>query len=67
MNCEEVNELVKDMAKLIRFHELESIDSRAVELLIKAAELEDVEPVDEENIDEWLKEVRAANINPLAP
>jgi hypothetical protein len=67
MNCEDVNDLVKDMAKLIRFHELESIDSRAVELLVKAAEIEDVEPVDEEKLDEWLEAVRVDNLNPLAP
>ena len=67
MNCEEVNNLVKDMAALIRFHELESVDSRAVELLIKAQDIEDVDPVANSEMDEWLETVRAENVNPLAP
>jgi hypothetical protein len=63
MNCTETNELVKEMADLIRFHELETVDSKAVELL----ELADSIPKlsieeDTESIDEYIETVRQANM-----
>lgn len=62
MNCKQINQLVKDMATLIKFHELETVDSRAVELLIQASEVENQPLLSENELDSWLEEIRVANM-----
>mgnify|MGYP001820872234 CR=1 FL=1 len=57
-------ELIKDMADLVRFHELATVDSRAVELLQRAEDLGVTEDEESEH-SEWLEAVRQENLHPL--
>jgi len=64
--------LVEEMYHQIESYDMEECDPDVAIMLYKAQKfLEqypvDADPVDEENIDEWLEDVRAANVNPLAP
>ena len=63
MNCEEINELVKELAGVIRFHELETVDSKAAELLEQVDTLfEDISYADDEDMDEWRETGRQENM-----
>ena len=61
---EELESLVGAFADLAKFHELATVDSRAVELLLHAKELEGVVDSDPDNT-AWLEELRIANSHEL--
>ena len=61
MNYIEINKLVKDLADLARFHELETVDSKAAELLELADSIPDV-TIDEEETGVWIETIRQANL-----
>ena len=64
MNCTDINKLVKELAALVRFHELEAVDSKAAELLELADSIPgtpDGAEWTEENA-EWIEEFRQANL-----
>ena len=65
MKVEDTKQLVRDLAALVRFHELDTVDSRAVELLHQASEIENTPLVNESELDEWIEEVRVANMHEL--
>lgn len=67
MNCTEINELVKELAGVIKFHELEAVDSKAAELLEQVDILfEEIDEVgiaeDTESNEEWIESIRQANL-----
>lgn len=59
---EELESLVDAFVDLVKFHELDTVDSRALELLSHANALEGVPDRDNK---EWLEEVRVANSHEL--
>lgn len=56
------NQLIKEMADLIRFHELEKTDFKAVELLVEADSVCPGTPTSDDDIEQWLEDLRMANI-----
>ncbi len=62
---EELESLVDAFAALTRFHELATVDSRAVELLLHADLLSGVAEEESEDAKAWLEELRAANSHEL--
>lgn len=58
--------LINELVKLIEFHELAAVDSRAAELLEEARKIPVDAPVDTEFADH-LELIRKDNISPLAP
>lgn len=67
MNCTEINELVKELACVVRFHELETVDLKAAELLEQVDILfeeigESSIPEDTESMNEWYESIRQANM-----
>lgn len=70
MSIEELTKLCQELAEVIRFHELETVDSRAAELLEQIDTIDDI-PEDSEDLsiledtestDEWIESIRQANI-----
>ncbi len=63
MNCTEINELVKELADVVRFHELEAVDSKAAELLTTVDRLfEEIEADEAEDLEEWFETARQENM-----
>ncbi len=67
MNCNDINELVRELAEVIKFHELEEVDYKAAELLIQVNTLfEEIGEVgiveDTESNEEWIESIRQANL-----
>lgn len=61
MSIEFLTKLCQELAEVIKFHELEAVDSKAAELLEILEHLdEDVEIG--ESMDEWLEQIRVANL-----
>jgi len=58
--------LIEEMVKLIEFHELAEVDSKAAELLEQAKNLKHDDPVDTEFADH-IEQIRQENISPLLP
>jgi hypothetical protein len=63
MKTEQLVQLVADMADLIRFHELEAVDSSAVRCLEKAQEVNQEFSIVDTDLDEYLEQVRQANVH----
>lgn len=61
MSTEFLTKLVGELAEVIKFHELETVDSKAAELLEILNHLEETADVDE-SMDEWLEQIRVANL-----
>jgi len=55
-------ELINAMVELIDFHELDTVDSRAVELKLRAKALKEK---DNSSLYEWIESVRQANMHEL--
>lgn len=55
-------ELLDAFVELIDFHELDTLDSRAVELKLRAKALKEK---DNSALNEWIEEVRQANMHEL--
>jgi hypothetical protein len=62
MNCTEVNELVKELAAVIRFHELGDVDSKAAELLDVVDTMFEEITVDDCDNTELIESIRQANL-----
>lgn len=66
MKTEEMKQLIKEFTELVKFHELEAVDSKAVELLWRASGVKgDVIEIDTEFKDH-LEIIRQANMHELA-
>lgn len=61
MSKEFLTKLVGELAEVIKFHELETVDSKAAELLEMLDHLEEDVEVGE-SMDEWLEQIRQANM-----
>ena len=66
MKTEALVQLVADMADLIRFHELEAVDSSAVRCLEKAQEVNQEFSIVDPDLDRYLEEIRQANMHSMA-
>lgn len=53
--------LAEELAAVVRFHELETVDSKAAELLVQWDEL-NVDPFDTEDNAELIEQIHQANI-----
>jgi hypothetical protein len=62
---EELESLVTAFTDLAKFHELATVDSRAVELLLHADALEGIPDGESEDSKAWLEELRVANSHEL--
>ena len=62
---EELESLVDAFAALAKFHELATVDSRAVELLLHADSLSWVGEEESDDSKAWLEELRVANSHEL--
>jgi len=65
-------ELLEKTYKTIEFYDVEECDPDVAKLLADIEKVMkehpvDKTPVDEEDLDEWLEDVRKENISPLAP
>lgn len=69
MKVKHVNDLAQTIIDLVEFHELDSVDSKAAEVLADAKLIVANEGILPEDTDlaEWLETVRQENSNPLAP
>ena len=69
MKVKHVTDLAKTIIDLVEFHELDTVDSKAAEVLADAKLIVANEGLLPENAElaDWLETVRQDNINPLAP
>jgi len=62
MNIENLTKLIDELAEVIRFHELATVDSKAAELLEQIDEMKLNSKVDDEDITDFIEDMRVANL-----
>ena len=63
MSIEELTKLCQELAEVIRFHELEAVDSMAADLLTQVDNFDEVGIAeDTESTEEWIESIRIANL-----
>ena len=63
MSIENLTKLCQELAEIIRFHDLETVDSMAADLLTQVDNMEEVGIAeDTESMDEWVEKIRQANM-----
>ena len=63
MSIECLTKLCQELAEVIKFHEIEAVDSMAADLLVQVNNMEEVGIAeDTESMDEWVESIRQANM-----
>lgn len=62
MSKEFLTKLVGELAEVIKFHELETVDSKAAELLELLDHLDEDYQTGDPSMDTWIEEIRQANM-----
>jgi len=62
MSIEHLTKLVGELAEVILFHELDTVDSKAAELLAQVKEVHKELVINDNSMDEWFEELRQENM-----
>jgi stalled ribosome rescue protein Dom34 len=63
---EALETLVQQFSDLVKFHEIEAVDSKAVELLLITEELFSLEEKEtDQDLGEWIEQIHQANMHEM--